>query len=408
MNTLWSKLKSSPAVLNPHLRIADENVLEPGWSPVLFKKGENYFEIRITEQFLKDRREYWNEYNPLTVILSDFIYGKKKRSFPFVLGPDILKGLEQLKGQENVRYKNTRVSGPCPYRGDQLSLFVGLFRLKTKDWAKQAVGLLESVAKAFDSSKLSSYISVSDPIMEGLESFLGMGDQMQFRLGFRNEYEDPETSGDNQFRSGYYLMLRCDEKSVDPGMFWVKDNQLYSGPDKDNLRLYTDNDFILYEIAGSDVRNDYETFDFHSKWEDIQKIIWNTGDKEKAVDLYRQLILLLRINDDLVENHKHKLQVMYGNLFVEEWKAKEAADNPFATRLGIVPRGRLVRKSAARKINEKRGIAAFNGSLRKGSPGPLRITENFINNYLTADILKNGAGIKTADAEEIAGLLNNL
>jgi hypothetical protein len=99
---------------------------------------------------------------------------------------------------------------------------------------------------------------------------------------------------------------------------------------------------------------------------------------------------------------------MYGNLFVEEWKAKEAADNPFATRLGIVPRGRLVRKSAARKINEKRGIAAFNGSLRKGSPGPLRITENFINNYLTADILKNGAGIKTADAEEIAGLLNNL
>ena len=248
-----------------------------------------------------------------------------------MVGPDILKGLSQIKGHENIRYKNTRVAGPAPYKGDQLALFIGLFRLKSKDWAKEALGLLETVAKAFDSSKLSSYLSISNPLMDGIESFLGMGDQMQFRLGFRNEYEDPDSHSENQLKSGYHVMIRAETAKVNPKKLWVKENQLFIGDNKKNLKLYDAHDYILYELASLKTRNDYTTFDFHVKWKEIQDLIWKTDDKNIIILAYQHLISMLRSNYDLIDPHKKKLQLIYRAKFQKEWASKEAASNPFAS-----------------------------------------------------------------------------
>ena len=49
-----------------------------GVSTKKFAANEAYFEIRINEQFLRDKREYWNEYNPLTLVYSEFIYAEGK------------------------------------------------------------------------------------------------------------------------------------------------------------------------------------------------------------------------------------------------------------------------------------------------------------------------------------------
>ncbi|MEM6737939.1 MAG: hypothetical protein AAF620_17910 [Bacteroidota bacterium] len=326
---IWNKVKGSESVLYPSFNIPDEKILDGSYTAKKFSANKNYFEIRVKEQFLKNMREYWNEYNPLTIVLTEFIYANRKESIPFVVGPELLKKIEQLDGNESVRYKNTRVVGPIPYRGDQVALFTGLFRLKTKDWALQTINLLESVANAFDSSKLTNYLNIATPLMEGIEGFFGMGDKVQFRIGQRYEYSDPATGSSETFSSGYWVMIRQDGNSLNRNNFWVKDGQLFYGSDKNNIQPYSSNDYLLYSIDQLNQRNDYTTFKFHERWRDVKNAIWSSN-KDTATEAYQLLIANLRDSDDLIESQMNQLQTFYLAQFKREYEAWKRSQDPFS------------------------------------------------------------------------------
>lgn len=327
ISNIWNRLVHSPTVIPPSFQIPTERILDFEFDATPFKANEAYFEIRIAEQFLKDKREYWNEYNPLTVVLTEFIYNKKRDNFPFVIGPSLLNGIGQLEGNERIRYKNTRVVGPTPYIGDDITLFLGLFRVKTKDWAKQALGLLETVAKVFDSTKLASYVNISEPLTDGIEGFFDMGDQMQFRLGQRNSFADPRTNPTNSFIPGYYVIIRADQGAINTNEFWIKDEQLYFGENKSNLEIYSDNDYLLYKIVKSDTRNDYTTFSFHQLFEEAQNHIWQNN-LPKAREAFQAVLLDVRRCADLIQPQIKQLTTFYATKFEEERKAFEASLNP--------------------------------------------------------------------------------
>ncbi|CAM1344010.1 hypothetical protein [Tenacibaculum amylolyticum] len=311
---IWNKIRGSKAILYPTFKVAEKRVVN-GTKSVPIMPRKSYFEISLTEQFLRDKREYWKEYIPLTVFLTDFIYDDKRSSFPFVVGPDLLKNIEQLEGNESIRYKNTRIVGPTPYRGDNIAIFSGLFRIRTVDWAAQTIGLLENVAKAFDATKLTSYINIADPLLNSIENFFGMGKDTQLRIGQRREFKDPEIhSTADTFSSGYWIMLRKDQKDVDKTKFWVKDNELYYGTNKGNIKPYRENDFILFEINASDKRNDYETFDFHDHWESAREALIN-GELSQAEKQFRMFTVGLYSCKDIIEDQKQQLLVFYAGMF---------------------------------------------------------------------------------------------
>lgn len=315
ITNIWDKVTRSESVLYASFSILSSNLLDAdknGEKPIL--PGESYFEISLTEQFLKYKREHWKEYIPLTLFLTEFIYAGQKDEFPFVVGPDLLKSIQQMEGNENVRFKNTRVLGPIPYRGDNVVLFVGLMRFKTKNWATQTIKLLESVAKSFDSSKLSGYLNIAEPVMAGIEGFFGMGDDMQFRMGQRNEFQDAEIHDGNVFKSGYSVMIREHQDKAKPEHFWVKNNELYYGKNKDNIQPYRENDYILYEISTSDKRNDYETFEFHKHWEKAREAVINKN-RQQAEAEYRNLQVKLLNSKDIIEKQKDQLMSLYLSKF---------------------------------------------------------------------------------------------
>ncbi len=316
VSKIWDYVRHSSNILYPAFSIPESHVIGPQPYGGAFKANKAYFELRLCEQFLNDRREYWNDYNPLTIVFSDFIYDGARRSFPFVLGPNLLQGLEQLEGDERVRYRNTRVAGPIPYCGDDIAIFVGLFRVKTRDWARQALSLLESVAMKFEPSKLGSNLNITDILMNSIESFFKMGEQMQFRLGQRDTYTDPETHSVNVFLPSYFVIIRS-EAAVENEKFWVKDNQLYIGDNELHLQLYTGHDYILYQIVHLTLRNDYTTFDFHRKWEEVQRQIWDRNPR-KAIENYQHLVALIWRCPDLIPKQKKQLALMYFADFQKE------------------------------------------------------------------------------------------
>jgi len=312
---IWEKIRRSESVLYPTFQIDSSKCLDENKSasgPI--KARQNYFEISLTEQFLKDRREYWNEYIPLTLFLTEFIYANERRSFPFVVGPDLLQSLEQIEGDENIRYKNTRVVGPTPYHGDNVTLFAGLFRVRTKNWAAQTIGLLETVAKSFDPTKLSSYVAIAEPLLTGIEGFFGMGDDMQFRIGQRDEYRDSEIHATNVFRSGYWVMIRENQDNIAKENFWVKDSQLYYGKRKNSLEPYKESDYLLFEISASDKRNDYETFEFHEHWENARIAVIRKNAQQAETE-FESLKVKLLSSKDIIESQKNQLLLMYLGMY---------------------------------------------------------------------------------------------
>lgn len=397
ISKIWDRLSHSASVLYPSFSVASDHVIGAQNQVGRFEAAEAYFELRICEQFLKDKREYWNEFNPLTLVFNEFIYSGKPQSFPFVVGPALLKGLEQLEGDEEVRYRNTRVVGPVPYQGDDVAIFVGLFRVQTRDWARQALSFMESVAKAFDASKLTSYLTITGPLMDGIESFLGMGSQMQFRLGQRNVFTDPETGQTgNAFSPGYLAIVRGDASTIDKDKFWVKENELYYGDKESNLARYRDHDYVLYQLVKLEKRNDYTTFDFHRQWEEVQKQIWS-GNKAKAIEGFQHLVALIRRSPDLISSHMNQLAILYRTRFQEESAAYEQSRDPSISIVvsgsksysGSLQRGSRLKLSdeALGGITLSRDLFLERANIRSQISGPVLMDETTIETALDSGTL---------------------
>ncbi len=345
---LWNKLKNSPGIKHLYFQIDHENILDDNENlKGQFDLGKHYFEVRIVSHFLKDRREYWNNYNPLTVVLTEFSYAGAKHTIPFVVGPKLLSKLEQVNDSHEVSYYNTRVVGPTPYNGDQVSLFTGLFRMKTKNWALQALNLLQSVATTFDATKLIKYVDISSPILQGLEGFLGMED-MELRLAQRTEYSDASLDTPNQFRPGYWVMIRS-KNQLDSSHFFVKNNFLYTKNDQGKLTSFRSNDYIIYSIEKLENRTDFSEFEFHRKLPKIKEAIWD-GNGSKAKEVFHTMLYEISISEDFTQIQKNKLQVFYTDLVskeIEKYKMKKAVDSMF----DIEERSVADRRESAGKYN---------------------------------------------------------
>lgn len=413
ISRLWDRITHSATVLYPAFPIPPGRV-SPQLSSAGFGADEAYFELRICEQFLINKREYWNEYNPLTLVFSELIYGGARQSFPFVVGPSLLKGLEQLEGDEQVRYRNTRVVGPTPYRGDDVAVFVGLFRVRTRDWARQALSLLESVAKAFDSSKLSNYLNITRPLMDGIEAFFEMGDQMQFRLGQRDAFADPETHSSNVFSPGYFVIIRDDEGSIRKDNFWVRDDQLYMGKNASQILPYREKDYVLYQFARLDKRNDYTTFDFHRQWEDVQKQIWS-GNEVRAIEGYQHLIALIRRSPDLIPSHMNQLAMLYRAKYQEELDSYKKSLDPT---ISIAENGastfsrsleRMTRMNVGDRViqtmTKSRDYFLEKATVRSYIRGPLHLYEEDIQEALNSQIL-NDVSVKLIEPDKLTAALS--
>ncbi len=323
---IFEWIKRSPTKLDPAFFIPPERII--GRKPkIAFKAKETYFEFRIAEQFLRDRREYWKEYNPITIVLGQFIYDGKRRSFPFIVGPNLLHELEKPPDKQRVRYKNTRVVGPTPYLGGDVTFFVGLYRVQIRDWAQEYLSLLETMAGAFDTTRLTSYLNYTTVVFKGIEKFLGMDKQCQDRITRYETFTDPSDNDSNPFLPGFYAIIKENNGTIEEDKLWVKHDQLYIGDNKSKIKPYLKNDYILYKINPIDKRKNPDTFDFHRIWKKIQKHIW--ADNEKMAEReFTNLMEQIFCCPDLIKSTKNQFQFMYKKYYIEELAAFKNSINP--------------------------------------------------------------------------------
>lgn len=330
-NRIWNKIIRSQTSRFASFKIPHAHVLDANENPVnynipVFTPRESYFEIRINEQFLRDKRSYWHNYNPLVVTLTDFLYQTGRQDVPYVVGPNVLSKINQYAQNNSISYLNTRVAGPTPYLGDDIAVFIGLFRTKSTDWIKQTLQLLESVAGSFDTTKLSTgYLSIAKSIIDGIEGILGIQQDVQFRIGQREAYTSPSPAGGNSLLPGYHVMINDSQSNINQNDFRVMNNRLYKQTANNSLVPYSDQDFILWEIRHLDTRDDYVSFDFHDKWLKTSKLIFQ-GDK--ARNSFYEVLSMIRINSDLTRTQRKSLMMIYRKEYEDAVADYESSFSP--------------------------------------------------------------------------------
>ena len=60
-----------------------------------FTANGTYLVLRMAEMFLRDRREYLRGFLPLSVVLTELLYGDQRRTFTFLAGSQLLKDIAQ-------------------------------------------------------------------------------------------------------------------------------------------------------------------------------------------------------------------------------------------------------------------------------------------------------------------------
>ncbi len=286
-----------------YARVPDDHVQGQGAATVDFVPDEAYFEIRLAEMHLRDKREYWVGYLPFALVVSDFLYDGASRTVPFFVGNRMLGELEREVGSGRVEYLNTRVAGPIPYMGADIGLFVGLFRAEVDNLAKGLFDLVESVVGAFDVGQVSAYLGLANAFSDRLGELLGIP-AVQLRLGTRQEISA------SKFRSGYFAYVNCPDSEVDRRRLWVRDGRLLYAERMDAVRSYTEHDFCLIQIEHLTERGDYRKLPFHRLWIEAKRLIAqdNIG---QADALLPRLMEELAVSPDFTTADRFKLQLIF-------------------------------------------------------------------------------------------------
>jgi hypothetical protein len=308
----WQGVQEEQTVLKFYQRIPDQQILMPGYTPQVMQPQESYFEIRLAEMFLANQRQYTNRFIPLGIILTDFLYNRQRESVPFLVGNQILKGLEKYVAGQFVEYYNTRIAGPVPYIGDDVGLFVGLFRSKVEDLSERLFSFLETVVGAFDLGQLTPYLKIAQQVRTGLDSILGAsGQKVQYRLGYRDVFVDPEQKPNDlkKFRSGYLAYINCPENALDPASLRVDEDRLkiQKAGALQPLRSY---DFCLVHLDSMDKRNDYKTFPFYKYWLDAVTRL-HEGSIPSAEGKLMEFTVQLSVSPDLTEKHRQHMIALF-------------------------------------------------------------------------------------------------
>jgi hypothetical protein len=97
--------------LRAHFTIPAGQILDAAADSAIFQPHASYFEIRLSQMYLRDQREYWREFVPLASFVSELLFDGQRREVPFVVGPDRLGSAEKISKGNRVQYFNTRIAG---------------------------------------------------------------------------------------------------------------------------------------------------------------------------------------------------------------------------------------------------------------------------------------------------------
>jgi hypothetical protein len=299
LSDIVDRFRHAAATPNQVIELADPeaNAAAAGYDE---RSGE-YFQVRLSEMYLRDQRRWHQEVAPACFTFADFNYGGRQVRRPFFVSnsllPDIPAGGDARALR--VRFSNISVLGPVPYGGGDVDLFVGLFQTPLVDWRKSLFQVFEKLFDAVGPNLVSPWVDKLDSLSADLLACLGLKDVtcvLAEHLGV-GVHGIP--------RAGYLAYLRHSDPPIPREQLQVHEGRLTRMVDG-ALRQFDETDYCLVRIQRLATRNDYASLPFHKLWQDARiKVL--RGQQAEAQALFLDCAEQILASPELTEGDKTHL-----------------------------------------------------------------------------------------------------
>jgi len=296
----------------------------------------------------------------MALVVSEFQYDGQDTVVPFVVGPSLLEK-DRIELPNGFLFKDTKVAGINPYKGDDFQLTVILYQVKRTDVAAKLLKVVENLASVFDFSQtLSAYLKVANVLVDTVGEIIGTDSSNQPLIGVRQGFK----AGDD-FKPGYYALIDNRQTQIEEGKLWVQKNELLYG-DTDNAPRFTGANYVLYSISQAAERTDYEKLSFYGQWKTAMAEA-HTANPEKwqsATANWTTLYQMMSLSADLISPQAEALAD-------DCWQQMETKHNKVKSRFGTMG-GADTEKKALEEAGELRGISERLDHVRSKSVSVLR------------------------------------
>lgn len=225
-------------------RLHDEHVIGPTASGIDIGADEGYFIIRLSEVFLARNRTLWRKFYPVV-----HAWGATEKGQEHGLAAPIQLQQVSDAGLDRVATVNTRLIGPTPYRGGDVSVVAGLYAVPGDDAAQALVATVSALTALAGSAVPAG--TIAKVVTNGVDKLLGL-DKTTLRLGVCDTFYPG-----NPLRAGFHVGLGAELGQVDFSRLWLRDGHLVKGPDPLAAKPYQDHDYVVVEVERREVRDDW-------------------------------------------------------------------------------------------------------------------------------------------------------
>jgi hypothetical protein len=296
-----------------------------GYQEEPIENDQAYFVLRVKEMYLEHTRVLWRKFYPM--LHGSVNYGSKEDVS--VTGPGQLKELGE-SNLERVINLNHRLAGPIPYRGDDVTVVVGLYAVPGQDATKALIDTVGKLA-ALGGVALGQALEVTNVIKSGVEGILGMA-QTSLSLGV----EDTFYKG-NPFRSGLYVGISAPASEINLNELWLKEGQLVKGRDPIVGKPYVDYDYMILEVERRPNREDWPGLpniaDFNDQFAAVMRdsVLDVKGKRARLKDLWPQFLQAIAESPHLISADRAQIEISVSTELKNRLDAMEN-NNPFETK----------------------------------------------------------------------------
>jgi hypothetical protein len=228
-----------------------------------FEPEASYFSVRIVEMHLQNAGEYFRNFLPIAVTLSEFKQGGQSRSSPFFLNNDRLKQALGAAGEHvgAIRMENVYALRYVPVNADGLSLFCGLFRVTHHDFAAALLDLLSEIGGQLATPGIGQGAEVAKAVYAQIGKVIGMTG-VEFRFGHL----------DGSFLSrgsGYRVFAGASEKDCNLDDLAMRKGKLCHLNERGEERPVTEFDYCVIAIerlSSRAIGGLLTTLPLHQQW----------------------------------------------------------------------------------------------------------------------------------------------
>jgi hypothetical protein len=282
---------------------------QPGGKTIVvgnaFPVEESYFSIRLVEMGLAEGGRFFVDFLPLGVCLTEYTIGDERQRRPMILSNDLIASQIKDAGAKPgyVEYTNMYAVRCAPVKADNLSLFIGLFRMPYGDLAKQVLQIASDLTQQIGGDanpaamSMAAGLRAAEKVYDGVSGLFGLKGVTPL-FGFAD--------GNALVTSGYLLVCGPSAKEMEAGKLLVIDNRLtIDGKRASGI------DYCLVAIEhtstrlpqGVDSVNSLTGLAFHRRYREASQLLAakNTAEAEAKIALLRAELV---VSPELTENDR--------------------------------------------------------------------------------------------------------